>query len=359
MKIIVSAGGQGTKIWPFSTKKQPKQFQKIIGQESLFTHNVKMLLNKYRPEDIFISTKKMYKKLVKEQAPKIPEENLLIEPDIAKGRGPAEGFVFLLLSLKHSTEVFTILQADCMYLPANKYLATLEFMEKIVKRDQKFISGGLVPTFPVIGVDYLSLGEKVESDDWMDIYKVKKFLGRKKDYEETAKLIKEKNVVMHTNLNTWFPDLMLQAYGKYRPDWFEKLMEIKEVLENKGSEKEIEEIFSQMEPGSTEEVTRYVFEEGYTVTYPFKWFDIGTWDSVYKYLARKNQVYKEGNVVALESSGTLVKSTDPKKLIAVLGLEDMVIVDTEEVLFIAPRDKVGNIKDVHQKLIDKGLEKFL
>lgn len=359
MKIIVTAGGQGTKIWPFSRKKQPKQFQKIIGQDSIFTQNIKMLLNKYPPSDIFVSTKKMYLNLARKQAPKIPKQNFIVEPDVPNGRGPGEGFVFLNLSLKYPNEVCTVLQADCLYLPTHKYLETLDLMERLVKRDQKLISGGLIPTYPVIGVDYLLLGDQVESEDDIKVYEVKKFLGRKKDYVETAKMIEEERVVIHTNLNTWYPDLMLQAYGKCRPDWFEKLMEIKDVLKKDGSDKEIEKIYAQMEAGPTEKVTKHIFENSYIVIYPFKWFDIGTWDSVYKYLAQQDQVYTEGNVIALDSTGTLVKSTDQEKLIAVLGLKDMVVVDTDDILFIAPRDKVGNIKDVQKELIDKGLEKFL
>jgi mannose-1-phosphate guanylyltransferase len=76
-------------------------------------------------------------------------------------------------------------------------------------------------------------------------------------------------------------------------------------------------------------------------------------------LSQKGEIYAEGNVVALDSSGTLVKSTKPDKLVAVLGLHDMVVVDTEDVLFIAPRDKVGQMKDIHEELKNKGLEEFL
>jgi len=359
MKILVAAGGQGTKIWPLSTRKNPKQFQKIIGDQSLFTHNINMLLKRYKPEDIFISTKKMYEQLVHEQAPGISRENYILEPDSPNGRGPAEGFAFLKLSMLHPKEPFSIMQADCLYLPEDQYLNTLVAMEKIVLKEKKLVSGGLVPKYPVLGVDYLLLGENVRSKDNIDIFKVKKFLGRKSDFTETGDMIRKENAVIHTNLNTWYPELMLAAYEKYKPSWHEKLMEIKKVLEDDEDPTKIETIYKEMAKGSTEEVTQHVFEEGYIVTYPFKWVDIGTWDSVYQHLSRQGEVYTEGNVVALDSSGTLVKSTKPEKLVAVLGLHDMVVVDTEDVLFIAPRDKVGQIKDIQEELKDKGLEEFL
>lgn len=356
MKILMPAGGQGTKVWPFSRKSKPKQFQQIVGDESLFTHNINMLLTRYPPEDIFVSTKKMYLEMAQEQAPAIPKDNYIVEPDAARGRGAAEGFAFLKLSILAPNEPFTIIQSDCIYLPPEKYLDTIEVMEKMVRKEKKLISGGLAPTYPILGVDFIHLGEKVIDESGVQVHKVVKFLGRKENYDETAKLIKDNNVVIHTNLNTWYPELMLEAYKKHRPDWYDALMQIKEVLDDEGK---IEEIYSKMDVDITEAVTRKVFEEGYIVTYPFKWVDIGTWDSVYEYLSKDESVYTEGNVIVLNSEDTLVKSTNPKKLVAVLGLKDMVVVDTEDILFVAPRDKVSNIKEVHEELKNKGLEDYL
>ena len=359
MKILIAAGGKGTKLWPLSTKENPKQFQKIIGDKTLFARNVEMLLKKYKPEDIYVSTKQMYKKVIKEQPPEIPEENLIIEPDAFRGRGPAEGFAFLKMFLVHPDEVFTLLQADCLYIPEETYLETIEMMEKVVLRDKKLISGGLQPKHPMIGVDYLALDEVVEEGGGAKIYSVKKFLGRKQTLDETQAMIEKEKAVIHVNINTWTPKLMLDAYKEIRPDWCRKLTEIKNILGTEDEEKKIKEIFNTMEVGSTEEVTKHVFEKGYIVEFPFKWVDIGSWDSVYQHQAKNNEVYIEGNVVSLDSSGTLVKSTSKDKLIAILGLEDMVVVDSDEVLFIAPRDKVGQTKDIHDELKKKGLEKFL
>jgi len=359
MKIIVSAGGQGTKVWPLSTKKRPKQFQKIIGDHSLFTHNINMLLERYSPADIYISTKEMYEELVKEQAPAIPKENYILEPDSPRGRGPAEGYVFLKLSMVCPDEPFSILQSDCLYLPENEYLDTLEVMESLVKKEKKLVSGGLATKYPILGVDYLLLGEVVEKRDKIKVHKVKEFLGRRSNFAETENMIKRRKVVIHANLNTWYPDLMLKAYEKYKPDWYEGLMKIKQIWEGGGDRAKVEEIFAGLEKGSTEEVTQHVFAEGYLVTFPFRWVDIGTWDSIYQHLSSGEEVYAEGNVVALDSSGSFVKSTQPEKLIAVLGLNGMVVVDTEDVLFIAPRDRVGDLQAVQKEIEEKGLGEFL
>src|SRR5215471_2205016 len=108
MKIIVTAGGQGTKLWPYSRESKPKQFQPVIGDKSLYTDTIESLLKKFAPEDIFVSTKRKY---ISDQSPQIPLKNYIIEPDIAKDRGPGEGLAFLRLSVLHPDEPFFLVQA--------------------------------------------------------------------------------------------------------------------------------------------------------------------------------------------------------------------------------------------------------
>ncbi len=122
MKIIVTAGGQGTKMWPYSRQDKPKQFQPIIGGVSSYEQTINSLLKKFTPEDIYISTKRRFIKYVSEQSPQIPLKNYIVEPDIAKDRGPGEGLAFVRLSLNHPDEPFFIVQADCLREPEDKFL---------------------------------------------------------------------------------------------------------------------------------------------------------------------------------------------------------------------------------------------
>src|SRR5258706_16148908 len=112
MKIIVTAGGQGTKLWPYSREHKPKQFQAVVGETSLYTDTIMTLLKKFAPEDIFISTKRKFIKYVSEQSPQIPLKNYIIEPDVAKDRGPGEGLAFVRMSVSFPGEPFFLVQAD-------------------------------------------------------------------------------------------------------------------------------------------------------------------------------------------------------------------------------------------------------
>lgn len=358
MKFIVTAGGQGTKIWPFSRKNNPKQFQKIINDESLFTHNINVLLAKYSPQDIYISTKKQYVEFAKKQAPKIPANNYIIEPNIAKNRGPAEGLAFLKLSIEHPKEPFMIVQSDCIRLPPEKYLEMIEKMENLVEKDKKFITGGIRAKYPIMGIDYIQLGDKISKEE-IEIYKVRNFVERNNDYTKTKELVAKEKVTTHSNHACWYPDLMLEAYKKYRRDWYESLMKIKKVLGSKDEEEKIEKIYSEMKEGSTEEVTKHVMPKGYIVLLPFKWVDIGTWNSVYEYVAKNGDTHTEGNTIVMESSGSLIKNVDETKLVAVLGAKDMVIVNTKDILLITPREKASEIKALQKKLKEENMEEYL
>src|SRR5690348_10258462 len=143
MKIIVTAGGQGTKMWPYSRQDKPKQFQPIIGDLSSYEQTIKTLLKQYTPEDIYISTKRKFIKYVSVQSPQIPLKHYIVEPDIAKDRGPGEGLAFVRLSLNDPDEPSFIVQADCLREPESEFLSMMRAAEKLAVEHKQLITGGI------------------------------------------------------------------------------------------------------------------------------------------------------------------------------------------------------------------------
>lgn len=362
MKIIVTAGGQGTKLWPYSRETKPKQFQPIIGDRTLCTETIETLLKKFPAEDIFISTKRKFIRYISEQSPQIPLKNYIVEPDVAKDRGPGEGLAFLKLSVDFPDEPFFVVQIDCIRKPEEAFLKMIEEAGKIVERDKKYITGGLKATEPNMGVDYLQLGERVVGSK-EEMYEVQDFLGRKDSYRETKELIENFHIVTHCNHSCWYPGLMLEAYKKYRPDWYKALMKMKDVLGKPGEDSAIEEIYETMEKGATEEVTKHLMKNGDAriILLPFKWTDVGTWGSVYEFFVDGDDTgnYKDGHVMTVDTTGSLVKTSNEKKLVAVAGLKDVVIVDTEDVLLIIAKDKIEKIKEIQSELKDREETEYL
>lgn len=351
MKIIVTAGGQGTKMWPYSRQDKPKQFQPIIGGESTYAHNINVLLKAFAPEDIYVSTKHKFIKYISEQSPQIPLKNYIVEPDIAKDRGPGEGLAFLRLSMLHPGEPFFLVQADCYREPADEFLRMIHHAEKLVTTHKKLVTGGVKATEPSIGVDYLQLGKDLGDDAFV----IDKFVFRKKTIRETRDLIQNFHVVTHCNHMCWYPELALEAYKTFRPDWYEKLMAIKEAIDQPGEHEAIERLYAEMEKGPTEEVTTNIMDSGeaMVILLPFKWTDLGTWNSVYDYFSGDPENYEDGTVVTVDARGSLIKSSNPQKLVAVAGVQDLIIVDTEDALLVVPKDQVDKIKDIQETLAQR------
>lgn len=353
MKIIITAGGQGTKLWPYSRQDKPKQFQPIIGDISSYEQAIKTLLKEFDPEDLYISTKRKFIKFVSEQSPQIPLKNYIVEPDIARDRGPAEGLAFLRLSLNHPNEPFFLVQADCLRDPEDKFLKMIKDAEAIVTKHKRFMTGGIKATEPNMGADYLQLGELVQSNS-QEAYAIDKFLFRRSSLKETRKLIEDYHVVAHCNHTCWYPELMLEAYKKYRPDWYEALMKMKAVIDKPGENEAIENIYATMEKGSTEEVTKHIMSggEAMALLLPYKWTDVGTWGSVYEFFSDGKENYEDGNVITVGTTGSLIKTSSKTKLIAVGSVEDLIIVDTEDALLVIAKDEIDKIKDI-QKILEE------
>lgn len=360
MKILIVAGGQGTKLWPYSRQDKPKQFQPIIGEVSAYQFCVETLLTAFPAEDIFVSTKHNFIKYISEQSPQIPLRNYIVEPDIALDRGPGEGLAFLRLSMLFPKEPVFYVQGDMVREPGEKFIELIKAAEKIVTETGRYVTGGVKATEANMGADYLELGEAVDNDI-VEAYSLAKFHYRKKTLRETKDLVENFRVVTHWNHLCWYPTEIIEAYKEYRPDWYEALMKIKDAFNKPGEQESIQAIYQTMEKGPTEDVTRNIMDSGEAVVIllPFKNTDVGTWESVREFNADEDENHFDANVVATDTTGTLVKTLRGDKLIAVAGLKDLVIVDSDDVLLVIPKDDIDKIKDIQAELEKTSNKKYL
>jgi mannose-1-phosphate guanylyltransferase len=358
MKLIVMAGGQGSKLWPYSTEEKPKQFQPVIGEQSLFQKTVYGLLEGFGVEDIFISTKKKYVKYVLEQTPEIPMRQIIAEPNAKKNQGPGTIYAAMKIADVYPDEPFMVIQSDCIREPNSKLIEMINESDKLVKSTKKLLTGGVRPLYPAMGVDYFQLGEKVKEKTSLEVYTVDKCVYRLGTYKETKALIENFHVVTHTNFQCWFSDLLLEATKELRPGWYEKMIKIRDSFGKANEDQITEQLYSEIEnPGNIEEVTFNIFEKnGLVVLLPFKWTDVGTWGSIYEYFTSNGgSSYKDGDIADVDTKGCLIKGKKGK-VIATLGIEDLVIVDTDEALLICKKDESGSIKKVLDKMDEKGFK---
>lgn len=336
---VIICGGFGTKLWPISRQHKPKHFIPLISDKSLFQLNYESLRTAFKPEEIFVSTNLDQVGLAKIQAPEIPGENYIIEPEM-RNQGPATGFIAATLYKKgHGDDPFMVVQVDDIREPAGEFIKMMKDCDTLARKDPRYITAGFRPKTAIMGVDYLIKGSRVSSDSEVGIYSVDKFVWRSTK-EETEGFIKNENALVHTNHTCMTPKNFLEMLKKYKPEWYGPLFNIVN-----GADPSSE--FVKMPPGPIEDVTQKVHENGESlvVELPFSWYDIGTYESLHEYLKLKN-LYKVGdNVVDLDGKDNFIKLDDQNKVVVLVGLDNIMVVDTGDALLVCDKRSTGKVGD--------------
>src|SRR5260221_188641 len=237
----------------------------------------------------------------------------------------------------------------------------IEGIEQLVKNEKKLVSGGNRPLYPDVGSDYLQLGRNIEAIHKLEVYEVDKFVNRLGDYTQTKQLIENFKVSTHCNHYTWYPELLMNSFKKYRPDWHTILMKIKEVIGTENEYEKVKELYAEFEPGRMESISEQLFNDGkgLIVILPFKWTHISNWSDIYEYSVKApGDVHADGNVIDIDSKNTLIKGKK-NKLIATIGLDNIIVVDTDDILLICSKDRTVDIKKILDKLKEKDMKELL
>ena len=346
---VIICGGFGTKLWPLSRQHKPKHFLPLIGDKSLFQLNYEALLGKFKPEEIYVSTNEDQLELAKKQAPEIPQDNYILEPEM-RNTGPAIGLIAAVLYKKgHMDEPFMVIQADDLREPSEQLYKMMDVCDRLARQEPKYITGGLKPNFAIMGVDYLIKGARVSNQDETGVFKVDKFVWRSTK-EQTEELIKQNNALVHTNHTCMTPKNYLNMLQKFSPELFEPLMTIA-----RGGDIPTE--FIKLPAGVQENTAQLVHAAGESlvVEIPFKWNDFGTFESISNYLTEKNLYKVPDSVVDLDGKSNFVKLDDPNKVVALIGVDDLVIIDTGDALLICPKNQTGRVGDALKEVKNRKL----
>ena len=341
MKAVIICGGIGSKMWPMSRSSMPKHFLPLIGNKSLFELNYEALRKKFGPEEIFLQTNDIQAKIAKSLKPEIPEENIFAEPEM-RNQGPATGFAAAqLIKRGFGDEPFILVQADVLREPDEKFLQMIDEAGKLAGETGKYLTGGFVPNMVVAGVDYLVKGNLVSEENGVRIYEVADYIDRTEE-EKIKQYLGTDKLLLHANHTSMTPNNLLKMYQKYKPEWYEPLV----VIANNG---EVATEYGKMDKAGIEEVTKLVYKnnEALVVELPFNWVDFGTWESVANYMDDKT-LYTPTDLIQIDAQENFVYRKD-KKMIALIGVEDLVVVDTGDALLITKKNQTGKVGQVVDK----------
>jgi mannose-1-phosphate guanylyltransferase len=350
MKAIILAGGSGTRLWPMSRATKPKQFCDVIGKHSLIRQTYDRLLPSFQKEDIYFSVSPTFSQILRDQFPDLSEDHIFVEPE-RRDTGPAMGYVAAMMELVYPEEPMVFIPSDHFIEEEKKFLICLSVADELIRSTGKMVDIGIVPAFASSTLGYTKIADKFDVIQGVEIYK---FAGHKEKptIEVAEEYVKTGEYLWHANYYSCTPRGFMAAIEKYAPEIATLLRRIQKGESNLYAElPKISFDYAVTEKMDTSEV---LILKG-----DFGWSDIGAWDTLKDRLpvdADKNTT--KGRVLLKKTGGSLVYSSE-KKLVAVIGMENLIVVDTPDVLLICRREDAQGMKEVLSDIEKHGWTEYL
>lgn len=352
MKIVVFAGGVGSRLWPLSRKNTPKQFGKIVGDQSTLQQTVSRLLPGFPPEDIFIATGGKYKDIVIEQLPMIPRDNFIFEPTM-RDVGPAIGLVGCLLAKKFPDEPMAILWSDHIVKKEEEFRGILKLAEKrINSRNADFVFIAQKPRFANPNIGWLEVGEQKGENNDAEIFEFRKLIYGPTP-EDAKTFFASGNYVWNLGYFVTTPTYLKSLFETYVADMHKDLCEIADTWGTEQFERKLTEMYPILEKISFDHavLTKMSTRNVFVISAELGWSDVGTWDAMKEALSlTKDENVTTGSVLLENSIDTLVFNNNEKQLVVGVDMNEMVVINTGDVLLVCPKASVPKIKKLVEKL---------
>ena len=352
MKIVLFAGGVGSRLWPLSRKNAPKQFGKIIADRSMLQIAVHKLFPEFKWEDVFISTGKMYAQLIHEQLPQLPEKNVIVEPEM-RDIGPAVGLVVAQMAKINPDEPLALLWgSDHLVKKEALFRNILRTAEKIIKDEpERIVFVGQKPRFANQNLGYIEYGEELVKVDNLPVHAFTGFQYRP-PLEKAQEWLDDGKHSWNLGYFVTTPRFLWKLFEEFSPELFKKLKKIQDAFGTNDYEKVLSEIYPTLEKISFDEAILEKMDpkSAYVISADIGWSDIGAWEALKEALSDKVDANVTKGKILLEDCRDSILHNETKQLIVGIDLEGLVVVSMDDVILICPKDSVPKIKKFVQNL---------
>ena len=353
---VILAGGLGKRFWPFSRKTQPKQFLDICGVGKTLLQLTFERVKRICPvENIYVVTTHEYKCFVYEQLPNVSEECIVLEP-FKRNTAPAIAYVNNII-LKRNVDANIILTpSDHLIFNESEFYNSIEIGLNKLEGNDVIIDIGVTPTRPSTSYDYI---QYIDNEEHQFVFDIKTFT-EKPSLDMAKMFIKSDDFLWNTEIYIYSLSTIIKAFHLYLPDINSMFAESFNYIGTSKEEEFIDDIYSKCENIS---IQRGVFEKADNVKVlksNMGWTDLGTWKSLYQNSKKdeNENLLLSDNIIINESKENIIKAGD-KKLVVVQGLENFIVADTEDVLFICDRNKVSKIREILNEIKQKEMYQYL
>jgi mannose-1-phosphate guanylyltransferase len=347
--VVIMAGGVGTRFWPLSTETRPKQFLRLFDDRSLLQMSYDRVSDLVSPDRILVLTNEMFVPLVGEQLPDIPSDNIVGEP-MRRDTAAAVTLAALLCRHRFGNPVMAILTADHMIEPVSLFQKTLLSAMNGAIREEGLYTFGIAPTYPATGYGYLERGEKTADDNGIEHFKLLQFK-EKPDKVTARSYVESGRYLWNSGMFVWKTDVIMAALNEHLQTHVERLAS---AISHYGTARWPTALREAFEPlpcisidfGVMEKVPRV-----YGVASQFSWDDVGGWLSLCKYVSEDetgNRCF--GQTMTLDSANNLIFCEEPKGLVALVGVDDLVVVRSKNATLIVHKDRTEEVKKLVEQM---------
>ena len=351
---LIMAGGKGERFWPKSRQSLPKQFLSLTNDgKTLIQLTVERILPLVSLEDIYIATNTNYKHLVLEQLPGIPAENVLCEP-VGRNTAPCIGLGAVHIQRKYEDAIMIVLPSDHLIKYNDIFTETLANACEVAEIGTNLVTIGITPNYPETGYGYIKADKNKQLKK---TYSVECFV-EKPDFDLAKTYVESGDYYWNSGMFIWKLSSILENMKNFMSDTYNGLLKIQAAIKTPEEENVLKKIFPEFVSDSIDYGIMEKASGIYLIPGNFGWDDVGSWLAVERVKGTDDaQNTLTGNVIALNTSHCTIEGK--KRLIAALGLKDLIIVDTDDALLIADKNSAGDIKKILAVLRDTDRENYL
>ena len=351
---LIMAGGRGERFWPRSRTSLPKQFLALTDEtKTMIRLTVDRILPLVAAEDIYIATNRRYRDLVREQLPEIPETNILCEP-VGRNTAPCIGLAAFHMRRKDEDAVMMVLSSDHLIEDVDAFRHVLTEAAAVAEQGRNLVTIGITPTYPETGYGYVCCDRAAALGA---AFKVQRFV-EKPDRERAAAYLASGDYLWNSGMFVWKLSTILGNLETHMPELYAGLAGIAEAIGTAEEDAVLERCFPALPSQSIDYGVLEKASDIYILPGSFGWDDVGSWPALARiqgYDPQGNAI--RGNVTAVDSGGCILQSDG--KLIAAVGLKDLIVIDTDDVTLICPKDRAGDIKKLLAELKEQHKETYL
>jgi mannose-1-phosphate guanylyltransferase len=355
---VIMAGGKGTRFWPKSRETMPKHLLDIGSEKTIIQETVSRIAPLASPEHTLVVTGLSHADELMKQLPGIPGKNILIEP-VGRNTAPCIGLAALHIQQREPDGVMVVLPADHLIEETARFRHILSIAVETARLGDCLVTIGIKPTSPETGYGYLEQGSLKTATRGENVYEVASV--REKPALKQAKVfLKKGRFYWNSGIFIWRVGVILEAIRQWLPDLHDGLSEIKNVLGTQREQEVVRRVYKglrsvSIDYGVMEKADNVLFIRG-----DFGWSDVGSWDALWDVSDKDehgNAANVKGAFIGLNTTNSLIHSS--KKLVALVGVEDLIVVETGDALLICTRGRSQDVKKVVEILEEKKMKEFL